>query len=302
MKTSPQQNLITGQTLLLEPPDNLPYAGVAIYNGNNLLVSISIAGNTDVIQPYQAKFYDMPTSGSLAQIIPISSNPDDYYVGTIYGVFYLANEQPVYGFPLPLTAFPGGEQLQAILPAAPDSWTISPPAGTGQITIQETSPNSTFTVKGVQTGIDYGSPLATGNLLTWYFINAAGSAQGVDTDFLVTRTSTGGGGELLYVSPSVPIPTQPNLFVDGEVAVNTITLLPALTVGAYYLFGWDVFTVTPATNGTVLGLSTNSGVFATGVWTGAAPGIDLKGIRVEGPITCSSASTAFITLRYAIGP
>lgn len=302
MKTSPQQNLITGQTLLLEPPDNLPYAGVAIYNGNNLLVSVSIAGNTDVIQPYQAKFYDMPTSGSLAQIIPISSNPEDYYVGTIYGVFYLANELPVYGFPLPLTAFPGGEQLQAVLPTTPDSWTISPPAGTGQITIQETTPSSTFTVKGVQTGTDYGSPLVTGNLLTWYFISAAGSAQGVDTDFLVARTSTGGGGELLYVSPSVPIPTQPNLFVTGLVAGDTVTLLPALSVGAYYLFGWDIFTTTSATGGSVLGLSANSVEFALGVWTGAAPGVDLQGVRVEGPITCTSASTAIVTLRYAIGP
>lgn len=322
---APINVLAGGQNVSVLPAgQSTPYGTIVctIYNSTNVVLAVTCAGGTRFLEPNQADSYPTSNAYPVPTITPISPQAAGTFLGVITSTFYDKNDGAPNGFPQPLTAFAGG--LQQIVSSAQLETgggigiPISVPPGTTALVITNTSARaSTLTaVMGGTSGSNYltaNIPLAAGASFTV-------PVSPIDSTFTILESALGLGSASVYasnvpVSPlsavaapvALPIPT----FATKSVAISasTAAALPALTNGAYYLFGADFINGAGAAMYGEIGDSIST--FAAFACQGSIAGNDgpntvaLDGYRTIGPVAVtylvgSGIGAAF--LRYALGP
>lgn len=308
-------NVISGQSTQINGPTpqgtQSEYAWLTVYNNTNFIQEVNSETNQAFLQPFTANVFRVP-SGIGISLTPVAGQyPIGVWLGTVTAEYNSDKEEKPEGFPVPINQFPGGAQLLATypvpsqIPLGPLGPIIAVSPGIGTLIIQLAVLGATsISVVGVQSGITYAT-LAV-SVSGTYSVNLTPNLQDYELQIngqITVRASI----VALYEAPGPAIPTQPNLIFHGSVA-NGGTVLPALTSGAYYIFGIDSLTAAQdiqnfTGNGVAAFASTNTAVGTAALCQGTTG--YLAAIRVSTAIAYTATAVAqadLITIRYAIGP
>lgn len=97
-------DIVAGKTTVITPPDDQVYKWVVIFNSITTLLEVQYGGNTQWIQPLMANSYQLPSQSTIVTVIPSTSEAAGTALGSITAAWYLVNEQPPIGYPIPITA------------------------------------------------------------------------------------------------------------------------------------------------------------------------------------------------------
>lgn len=321
-------NLISGQATKITPAGQSAqqaYSFVVVYNNSQFQCQVQGLGGSQFLQPLQADVYNMPPgTGAVGGpiVTPLANSlANGIYCGTITATFLpLVSLLPPPGFPLPLTAYPGGQVPIAIKVLSTPTMgviTFAAPVGTSQviIAIDGTGLDATITtLVGVQTGAVYvaGKTLDPGVPLTvpvspaddtfdldW---TGVGLAPAPNLDIYASNLPV--NPNAANISP-VALPTPNEATASSGRISTTGIVIPAPTAGGLYLFGVDFFAQSAGGNA-VISTTTEIGFLIAGAGGTGIFGdhTELNGLRTtaEVSVVFADATSYGLEVRFANGP